>query len=468
MRPERFRHLFLDLHDITRMERLHRRVHQPARHAANPVLTGENPWERFASLYGTVLYDEREKLFRMWYLTGPQADGMVRVRGRKALGNITLLGYAVSRDGLRWEKPILGQLDLEGSTANNLVDVGRTNCEGFAALLDEDDPDPGRRFKALYWEHGGVDTFVTHADGRLLWGEGKGDGMWVSFSPDGVQWTGCPENPVIPLGSDTTQSLVVDPRTGAYVAFGRFGAGGRKVARAESADCVHWSEPRLVFECDGSDEEGTQFYGMPLAIYEGLYLGMPWIYREGVDGTIDTSLAVSRDGVRWERVLDRQTFLSLGPEGTWEDGMARISQSFITVGEEIFLYYCGVQGPHTGRKLRTVTRTHKTAIGLARIRRDGFVSLDAGAEEGALLTKPMIVPAGDLHANLSPRSGFVAATVTDTEGRAIAGFEASRRLTADSLDAVFAFDRPPRELAGRMVRLRFTVREASLYSYWFT
>ena len=55
-------------------------MHQPKRHPANPVLRGEHPWEQRASLYGTVLYDPEEKQFRMWYLTGPSAPGMVRVR----------------------------------------------------------------------------------------------------------------------------------------------------------------------------------------------------------------------------------------------------------------------------------------------------------------------------------------------------------------------------------------------------
>lgn len=55
------RHLFLDLHDLTRIERLHRRVHQPQRHPQNPILRGENPWEAVASLYGTVLYDPADE-----------------------------------------------------------------------------------------------------------------------------------------------------------------------------------------------------------------------------------------------------------------------------------------------------------------------------------------------------------------------------------------------------------------------
>ena len=460
------RHLFLDLHDLTRVERLHRRVHQPQRHADNPILRGDNPWETVASLYGTVLYDAAESRFRMWYLTGPYSAGMVQVRGRQALGNITLLGYATSEDGVRWDKPVLNQLDIEGSTANNLIDVGRTNCEGFAVLFDEDEPDAQRRYKGFYWEHGGTDTFVTHEDGRVLWGEGEGDGMWLSYSPDGVHWTNSADNPLIPLGSDTTQSLVWDPRLGKYVVFGRFGAGGRKVARAESADCVHFDAPQLVFECDEVDEAGTQFYGMPLDLYEGLYLGMPWIYREGVDGTIDTPLATSRDGVHWERVLDRQTFLSLGPEGGWEDGMARITQRFVTVGEQIYLYYGGVAGAHTGAKFKQVQRRHQPMLGLATLRRDGFVSLDAGDEEGFALSKPMRVAGEELHVNVDAARGQLIVAFADDKGNPLPDYT-SAPIAVDQTDTLVPFSQGLEALAGQEVRVRLQLRNAGLYSYWF-
>ena len=316
------RYLFLDLHHITRIEGLHRRMHQPQRHPDNPILRGENPWESVASLYGTVLYDPQDLLFKMWYLTGPYVDGMVQIRQRNALGNVTLLCIRYLRLMVYTrEKPILNQSISKEAQPITLCEIGRTNCEGIAVIYDEHETDPNRRYKAFYWEHGGIDTFVQY-EGRTIWGRGDGDGMWISFSPDGVHWTNCDANPVIPLDSDTTQSLVWDPKIEKYVVFGRFGAGGRKTARAESPDGIHFSEPKRVFECDEIDEEGTQIYGMPINIYEGIYLGMIWVYREGVDGTIDTSLAMSRDGINWQRVLDRQTFLTLGQPGSWEDGMA--------------------------------------------------------------------------------------------------------------------------------------------------
>ncbi|MDE0325797.1 MAG: hypothetical protein OXN27_17920 [Candidatus Poribacteria bacterium] len=459
------RYLFLDLQYITRIERLYRRMHQPQRHPDNPVLRGENPWESVASLYGTVLYDPQDSLFKMWYLTGPYADGMVKVRQRDALGNITLLAYATSTDGVHWEKPILNQVDFEGSTENNLVDIGRTNCEGAAIIYNEGETDPARRYKGFYWEHGGIDIFVEY-EGRTIWGHGEGDGMWMSFSPDGVHWTDCEANPVIPLGSDTTQSLVWDPKIQKYVVFGRFGAGGRKTARAESLDAINFSEPERVFACDEVDEEGTQIYGMPINIYEGIYLGMIWVYREGVDGTIDTSLAMSRDGIHWQRVLDRQTFLTLGEPGSWEDGMVRISQNFITHNDQIYFYYGGVNGPHTGRKFKQVERKHKTMLGLATLRRDGFVSLDAGETEGCMLTKPLTLDGRKLHLNTDASQGYVTVAVTDDTGVPLENY-ISHQSVGNQLDIEIEFNHSLEALKGKEVRLLFQLRNASLYSYWF-
>ncbi|MEE2658636.1 MAG: hypothetical protein VX733_09050 [Candidatus Latescibacterota bacterium] len=464
------RELFLRLDRVTRMQGLVRRVHEPQRSPDNPVLVGDSPWEKLASLYGTVLYEPHggpsgRDRFRMWYLTGPYADGWIQVRGRKALGNITLLGYATSEDGVHWIKPTLNQLDVQGSVANNLIDIGRTNCEGIAVLRDPEDPDAYRRYKALYWEHGGVDSFREYK-GRTIWGEGEEDGVWLSYSEDGIVWRDCGANPVISRGSDTTQSLVRDPRTGNYVAFGRFGVGGRVVGRSESEDALHFSAPELVLAPDEFDEEGTQFYGMPLDIYEGIYLGMLWVYREGVDGCIETALATSRDGMTWERTLDRQSFLRLGPEGSWEDGMVRVSQCFLTVGDQIYLYYGGVQGAHTGRKFDSVERHHQPAIGLATIRRDGFVSVEAGEVQGELLTHPCDL-SGALHVNASTRpGGWVEAEVTDDRGLLLESWR-SARFTGNATAVQLEFAGDLDDLADRDLRLRFRLYRANLFSYWW-
>ena len=347
---------------------------------------------------------------------------------------------------------------ISGITKPYIVEIGRTNCEGIAVLYDERDPDPQRRYKGFYWEHGGIDTF-REWKGNTIWGEGEGDGMWMSFSADGMHWTDCGNNPVIAMGSDSTQSLVWDPTIEKYVAY------GRKVARAGARWRGRLAAPELVFEADAWDEEGTQFYGMPLNIYEGVYVGMVWVYSEGVDGTIDTSLATSRDGIEWERVLDRQTFLSLGEQGGWEDGMARITQNFIVVGDEIYLYYGGVQGAHTGRKFATVERTEQPMLGLATLRRDGFASVEAGDEEGFLLTQPLAIEGETLHVNAECRGGL-RVEVTDDSEVPLAGYAAALG-AGNYLDATLDFARPLADLQGRQVRLRISLQRANLYSYWF-
>ena len=68
---------------------------------------------------------EEDETFRFYYLTHAGAGGyearMVTMGGRQWLANRTLVGYATSRDGLKWVKPELGLIEFDGSTANNLV-----------------------------------------------------------------------------------------------------------------------------------------------------------------------------------------------------------------------------------------------------------------------------------------------------------------------------------------------------------
>ena len=112
--------------------------------------------------------------------------------------------------------------------------------------------------------------------------------------------------------------MVRDPVTSRYAAFGRFGF-GRVVARSESDDFLKWVKPQLVLETDDQEPSGeypdTQFYGMSVCLYEGLYLGGLWAYRPGSDGHIDTQLACSLDGIRWERVANRSPLLTVGRAG---------------------------------------------------------------------------------------------------------------------------------------------------------
>jgi hypothetical protein len=462
------RQLFLDDVGIEKLTGLKPVVHPPTRHPKNPLITADTKWERGCQVYGTAIFDEQRQKFRMWYLTGPRDRGLkpLKVDGVERPPHTTLVAYAESGDGIHWNKPNLGQFPYDGSKKNNLLKIGRWNAEGISVLFDPREKDTKRRWKAIYWDHGSGGW--EPRNGKPFAMAGPHDGIHVAFSPDGIHWTPSKHNPVLKVYSDTNQVVLFDPNIEKYVAFGRFGF-GRRLARSESSDFEKWSEPKLVLQCDAQDGPQTQIYGTGIDLYEGLYLGMIWIYREGGDGKIDTQLAVSRDGIRWNRVGDRATWLKLGPDDSWEGGMARSVERIIRRGNQLYIYYCGVHGPHTGPDFRKVVRKHSVAIGLVTLRRDGFVSLEAGDKTGTLLTKPFQLPSGQLRVNAKAKSqGRITLALCDKSGKPIKEFSESKPVTGDVIEGTIRWSREiPESLRGETVRLRFAIRNANLFSYWW-
>jgi hypothetical protein len=457
-----YRQIFLDEVMIEKTEGLRRVVNQPTKHKGNPIIRhDQTPWQTFrAQLYGTAIYVPEEQKFKMWYLAGARlpVDEPITVDGRICCPNFQLVGYAESRDGFQFELPKLNLVNYNGSTANNLCRISRECAEGVAVVFDRHDPDPQRRYKALYWEHA-----VPYKGSPVT----PVNAMSVSFSADGKQWTNHPDNPVIDFGSDTGQQALWDPERKRYVVFGRFGAGGRKVARSESKDFIRWSPPQLVFQADGKDGPNGQIYGMGISFYEGIYLGLPWLYHAGTNSKIDVQLATSRDGRHWTRVANRQVFIPNGPEGSWDAGLIfTASQPAQVVGDRIFFYYSGAKYDHERPPVNN--EWNKTSIGVATLRRDGFVSLDATDKTGVLVTKAFKWPEDtDLHLNVDASDGDATVTVLDADQNEIAGFEQSREIHGDQLDVKVAWSDTSTDLDG-LVRLRFTLRKAKLYSYWFT
>ena len=90
----------------------------------NPVIRRDRPWEGNDLHYGTVLYDDVEKLFKLWYnnihysATERVPKSLVPTVAKKYDRGFC---YAVSEDGFRWEKPNLGQVEFDGSKDNNIV-----------------------------------------------------------------------------------------------------------------------------------------------------------------------------------------------------------------------------------------------------------------------------------------------------------------------------------------------------------
>ncbi len=61
------------------------------RKSKNPVLSPELPWEKVAVMCPHVIWEKKDKIFKMWYSGGEQYEP-------------DAIGYATSKDGLHWKK----------------------------------------------------------------------------------------------------------------------------------------------------------------------------------------------------------------------------------------------------------------------------------------------------------------------------------------------------------------------------
>ena len=502
------RYLFLDDVHIADMEGLTRRAHKAEKHRGNPVMQREHPWEGSrVQIYGRdVIYDPRLEKFRMYYIAQPhgQSHEHVLLNGRTMNGIVTLPAYAESRDGIHWTKPMLGQCTFDDISSTNIMDFCRGQSFQGGVLYDPHDPSDTRRYKMFYWDqrnqvlpqgekqYQGDDPDRAAGDflGRMVRVlDERGDvldeqpyidfGIDVAFSSDGLHWSRYPESPVLRCYSDTGHSVVYDAKLRRYVAFGRFAHAcmadgrqfvvGRGLARVESDDFIHWSEPEMVLRADAHDIPELQIDTVPVDIYEGLYIGRlqrDVRHRGGLQ--LPMQMAVSRDGRHWSRVADRFDFLDVGAEGEWDSMQVRPGSALIPFGDKVMTYYCSGIESYEG-------------IGLVTWRRDGFVSLHADADGGELITSPLVTdPRWQLHVNCAAGEGEVVVALCDHQGLPLAEdgqltpgspYEppslVSHPIRADGTDITVQW-RQPRPFPERPSALRFRMRNADLFSFWFS
>ena len=302
--------LLIDDHWIASKSGVQRVLHQPDKEPQNPLIRGDEAWALNPYCYGTAMYDEATSRFRLWYMSYNQS---------LPLAERTPILYATSAEGIVWDRPLLGLVAFRGSKQNNILitNYGHHDLYSPSVVRDDRDPDPQRRYKMIWWD------FPKGGQGY------HDDGMCVAFSPDGIRWDKCPDNPVLSAKKQErsisdVMSVMYDSRAEKFVAYAKGWADPwpafRQIVRTESSDFIHWSEPEVVLR-HAFDEKDPQSYGMVVSQYESLYLGLLCSYKKPGNETIDIQLTVSHDNRNWERVADQETFLPTGPPGSWDDGM---------------------------------------------------------------------------------------------------------------------------------------------------
>ncbi len=403
----------------------------------NPFFVEDKPWEvRFDNLYANVLFDEAEQVYKVWYSpfiidevtssTPPAERERVPYKpGKREMG----ICYAISKDGIRWEKPNLGVIEFNGSMQNNLV---MRHVHGAGVWKDPRDPDPQRRYKVF--AQGGAAT-----------------------SPDGLRWSPVRPCPEIEAAGDTHNNAFWFGERQRYVGITRLWADGQRiVGRTESADYRTWTKAVEVLRGD----PGHQTYAMPVFRYANVWLGLAMIYDTGHD-TVDCELTWSPDTIHWERVCAGTPLIPRGPEGAFDSGCIYAAAYPVIRPGEIRLYYGGNNGPHSGWRAG--------GFGLARLRPDGFAGMEATVTGGVgeVTTTPIPCSGGQLRVSADAAGGSLRVAVLDAEGLDL---DHCRPITRDVTDAAVAWNggHDLAHFAGKPIQLRFELRSATLYAFGFT
>lgn len=504
--------MFLDEQIVSSMDGAVRRLHRPRRQEGNPLLQVDRAWESIGGgIYlfgGTVMYDEEDSIFKMWYRASSPAGkgpGGLDEGGYKAC-------YAISIDGLNWEKPPLGLVDFNGSRENNILPPSKDGMQYIRRpnlIKDYSESDPERRYKMLYMDNIG---------GK--WGLSKG------FSADGISWdmnVGEPhrfERPVGPNGI----LFGWDAKLKQYVHFHRKSAtepadiDGRRVRRkyaimrTTSRDFENWGNTREVMRREPTDiQNWSPSHGVDLAgsLYtDDLYVGFidtaishavedvpenMWEVHSVEFARYRTELVVSRDGVSWTRVMPYWEFLRPGLWGTWDRDHVALAKP-IVFKDEILIYYAGSNIPMgSNRKGHPQNEIHNKvidgqhmghAIGLAKLRLDGFASIEAYDEGGKFTTEPIIFTGDRLAVNVkapelsfnnratrSKPHGHMTIEILDSSSKPIGGYMEtdSDIFTGDDVRHIATWNgsNDLSNLSGATIRLKFNLTNAAVYSFQF-
>ncbi|MAG34979.1 MAG: hypothetical protein CL878_01815 [Dehalococcoidia bacterium] len=463
------RQLFVDDYLIAERQGVRRQLHQPEKHPANPVLVPEHAWEHPALVLAYCLRDEHTGSFRLWYRSRTTYEENGRTHNWPNL-------YAESSDGIHWERPQLGLYDWEGSKDNNII----LPAGDLRGLIHEPQ-DEQAPWKAV-WEHNSParsPEWITE------------EGYYLYTSQDGIRWEVA--GPMIPYGQRSqlggelslplsrlgdTGHVRWDPELQTYVCDAKGtlrrdiqGSGHRFRLQLESDDLFHWSRPRVVAFPDRDDlAQGTLgFYGLLGVPYESLWLGFLRVHREEPWKRVDVQLMTSRDGRTWGRACDRETFLPLGPEDSWEPDYSEINhQGPLLVDDQLWFFYRG--STMLGHRQRGSGKESPMAMGLATLRRDGFASMVGDEAPGQITTRPLTFSGRQLHVNAAVGAGgSLRVAVLDQQGQPLSDFTAEhcRPVTGDGTTQPVNWDAGDLGTASRQqVRLRFHLQSAHLYSFW--
>ena len=499
--PAQHKQLFLDDYAIDKTLNIKRTLHQPKK--CGPVIRPDrSQGQTSLQSRSAPQWNSEKRTWEWWYW----ASVPVEPYGEHRDASISLTHYATSTDGVHWEVPSLELYEWRGSKDNNIAPIisgSKATCDPrtghrnlYHIIRDERDPDPQRRYKGLF-------------DAR---------NRFLGVSPDGFHWTML-DAPPIP--SQDESHFTYDEISEQYITMVKQPTEwGRSVWLATSKDFVTFTEPQLILHSDEIDKENrkkrvrevvetpayitppivdntdyiAEVYQMAVMPYEGIYIGFPGLFNPfgacpppqmNYTRINQVELAVSRNLYHWERVADRAVFIGVDP---WDGENYGTNQNLLTGrphvhdNREIWIYYNALRFPASRKLYRMYNRNKELyrldidpelfddsgALCLAKLRLDGFVSLDA-EEVGTVTTKPFMLNGENLYVNAEAKWGEVRAEILDAETmRVQASFSTPQSipLKGNHLSERMAWEGQPEMAFEKSVRIRFVLWQARLYAFW--
>lgn len=473
-----------DLLLVEKAEKIRLQMHKPVYRGMAVALT--QPWEGTTCGYPSVVVYEGK--YRFYYRSG----GIKEEQYAKE----EFFCMAESEDGIHFTKPELELYEFAGSRKNNIHFAEERFVDNFSIHYDTNPDCPAdARFKAL-------SLFFTQDE------TGHKEELGLYKSADGIRFEFVRILPVKGV-FDTHNILLWDDREQLYKMYirdfhDRDGRDAvyepddavvepliRDVRITTSVDLEHWTVPERIRFQEGAEE--VQLYTSQIFKYHrsDIYLGIPVRYsnrihdaapsnfeqlpawygerckllekgsRQG-SAVTDAVLMTSRDGYEFERCDN--AFFTSGPE---TDTNWRYGDCYFAHG----IAETPVEGNPGKTELSLYTREHyhydKGGFARYTVRLDGFFSWRGDFEGGSVLTKPVTFEGEKLQMNFATSGlGGIRVELCDVNGFALEGYD-SGVLFGDSTERCIVFEKSLKELWGKAVRLKITLKDADLYSFRF-
>jgi hypothetical protein len=420
-----------------------------------PVLWFDKPWEGPFSTYSTIISDSN--FYRLYY------RGLTSTIGEGTNEEVTC--YAESTDGIHWIKPDLKLFNVMDTWNNNVVLTNsKPASHNFSPFRDSNSNSSNGKFKAL----GGLT-----------------DGLLAFASDDGIHWNKLKETPVLTGESFDSQNISFwSESEKCYVCYFRKwiehnGKLIRSVGRSTSPDFFNWSVPVAMDFGNTYPEElytnqTSPYYRAPhiyIATAARFFPGKqvisdqqafslnvnPGYYKDCSDAVLITS----RGGNNYQRTF-MEGFLRPGIGlNNWISRTNYPALNVVQTGPVEMSFYVNQD------YAQPTSHLHRYSL-----RIDGFASAHAAYDPGEMITKLLSFTGSRLIINFSTSAaGYILVEFLDKQGNVIFDFssencipvignEISRQVEWKS---GYNLDK----LQGTPLKIRFTMKDADLYSVRF-